>query len=129
MPSTNADALGALYDALTSGDFATVMGLLPEQVVAHVPGRSPVAGRYAGRDAVAGYVGELAARSGGTLRFEVHAVLADDEHGAVLIRDQAERQGRALDMNNVHVWHGRTGSLAEIWIYPADLRAWDEFWS
>ncbi len=32
-------------------------------------------------------------------------------------------------MNNVHVWHVRNGVFDESWVYPADLRAWDEFWS
>lgn len=32
-------------------------------------------------------------------------------------------------MNNVHVWQMTDGILSEIWIYPGDLYAWDEFWS
>ena len=44
--------------------------------------------------------------------------------------DRAERaDGRALAMNNVHVWHVGDGRLREIWIYPGDLYAWDDFWS
>ncbi|MGH9278567.1 MAG: nuclear transport factor 2 family protein, partial [Acidimicrobiales bacterium] len=127
MPS-NLETLQALYTALDAGDFATVVGLLPDGVAGHVPGTSQVAGEYQGKEAVAGYVGRLAELSGGTLRFAVHDVLASDGHGVALIRDRAERQGQELDMNNVHVWHVRAGVLGEIWIYPADLRAWDEFW-
>lgn len=129
MPTTNLEALQELYDALAAGDLGAVMGLLPDDVRAHVPGTSQVAGEYAGREAVAGYVTRLAQLSGGTLRFDPHAVLADDEHGVALIRDRAERDDRVLDMNNVHVWHAGNGTLAEIWVYPADLRAWDDFWA
>lgn len=118
----------ALYDALAAGDFGTVLGVLPDAVVGHVPGTSQVAGTYSGKEAVAGYVGKLAELSGGTVRFEPHDVLANDTHAAALVRDRAERNGRTLDMNNVHVWHATGGSLDEIWIYPGDLRAWDEFW-
>src|SRR5262245_49781934 len=116
MAATNLEALQALYDALGAGDFATVIGLLPDEVSAHVPGESQVAGEYAGKGAVAGYVGKLAELSGGTLRFEPHDVVANDGHGVALIRDLAERDGKTLAMNNVHVWHVRDGQLLEIWI-------------
>src|SRR5205807_1605381 len=121
MATTNLEALRALYDALASGDFGTVLGLLPDDVRGHVPGTSQVAGEYVGKAAVGGYVGKLAELAGGTLRFEPHDVLANDQHGVALVRDLAQREGKTLDMNNVHVWHARGGSLDEIWIYPADL--------
>jgi ketosteroid isomerase-like protein len=129
MDDPNLDVLGRVYDALAGGDFETLMGLLSDDIKAHVPGRSPVAGDYAGKEAVGGYVGELAARSGGTLRFEPHAVVATGGHGVGLVRDLAERGERVLAMNNVHVWHVSDGVPDEIWIYPGDLYEWDEFWS
>lgn len=129
MDDATLDVLQRLYAALATGDFETVLGLLSDDVAAHVPGRSPVAGDYAGKEAVAGYVGTLAELSAGTLRFEPHAVVATGQHGVGLVRDLAERDGRTLDMNNVHVWHVEAGVPTEIWIYPGDLYAWDDFWS
>lgn len=125
----NIEALKALYEALGSGDFGTVMSLLSDDVRAHVPGSSQVAGEYEGKEAVGGYVAKLAELSGGTLRFEPHDVLASEDHGVGLVKDLAERGDKALAMNNVHVWHARDGALTEIWVYPGDLRAWDDFWS
>jgi ketosteroid isomerase-like protein len=123
------DVLNLVYEALATGDFVTVMSYLSADVVAHVPGNSPVAGDYLGKEAVAGYVTTLAELSGGTLRFEPHAVIVTGRHGAGLVRDRAEREGKALDMNNVHVWHIVEGTLTEVWIYPGDQYAWDDFWS
>lgn len=128
MSSSNIEAMRLLYEALGAGEFGTVLGVLPDTVVGHVPGTSQVAGNYVGKEAVAGYVGKLAELSGGTVRFEPHDVVANDRHAVALVRDRAERNGRVLDMNNVHVWHATDGSLDEIWIYPGDLRAWDDFW-
>jgi len=125
----NLDSLRMLYDALAAGDFGTVLGLMSDDVKAHVPGNSPVAGDYDGKEAVGGYVGKLGDLSGGTLRFEPHDVLASEGHGVGLVKDLAERGDMTLAMNNVHVWHVRDGVLTEIWVYPGDLRAWDEFWS
>lgn len=129
MDDPNLDVLNRVYEALATGDFDTVMSHLSVDVAAHVPGNSPVAGDYLGKEAVGGYVATLADLSGGTLRFEPHAVMVTGRHAASLVRDLAERQGKTLDMNNVHVWHVVDGTLTEIWIYPGDQYAWDEFWS
>ncbi len=129
VPDQNLQVLRQLYDALATGDFATVLGLFPDGINGHVPGTSPVAGEYVGKDAVAGYVGKLAELSGGTLRFEPHDVTVSEEHGVGLVRDLAERGDKTLAMNNVHVWHIHEGVISDIWIYPGDQYAWDEFWS
>ncbi|MGQ0678486.1 MAG: nuclear transport factor 2 family protein [Actinomycetota bacterium] len=127
----NLETLKAMYSALVAGDLPTVIGFLSEDVKAHVPGRSQVAGDYDGMEAVVGYVSKLMELSGATLRFETHAILADDDdHGVVLINDRAEREGRApLDVNNVHLWHVSGEKLREIWVYPGDQYAWDDFWN
>jgi uncharacterized protein len=129
MEDANFEVLHKVYDALAIGNFVGLMSLVSNDITLHVPGRSSVAGDYAGKAAVADYVTELAERSGGTLRFEPHAVVCTGEHGVGLVRDLAERDGRTLAMNNVHIWHVVDGTPTEIWIYPGDLYAWDDFWS
>ncbi len=129
MDDSDLDALRNVYEALATGDFGALMALLSEDIKAHVPGRSPVNGDYVGKEAVGGYVGTLAELSGGTLRFEPHAVMATGGHGTGLVRDLAERGDKVLAMNNVHVWHITDATPDEIWIYPGDLYAWDDFWS
>jgi ketosteroid isomerase-like protein len=126
---SNLETLRGAYAALVAGDVETLVGFFAPDAKAHVPGRSPVAGDYEGLEQVLGYIGKLGELSGGTLRFDVHSLLADDTHGVALINDRAERGGRTLDVDNVHVWHLSDGKLREIWIYPGDVYAWDEFWS
>ncbi len=125
---SNLETLRGAYDALVSGDVPTLITFLAPDVKAHVPGKSQVAGDYDGLEQVLGYVGKLGELSGGTLRFEVHSLLADDTHGVALIKDSAERAGKTLNLNNVHAWHLSDGKLQEIWIYPGDVYAWDDFW-
>ncbi len=126
---TNRQVLQALYDALGAGDFGGVLGFLSDDVIGHVPGNSPVAGDYVGKDAVAGYVGHLAQRSAGTIRFQPRTVLVSGDRGVGLLRDLAERGDKTLAMDNVHVWRLGQGTLDEIWIYPGNQYAWDDFWS
>src|SRR5262245_36850630 len=113
----NAEVLRKIYDCLAAGDFVTLMSMLSDDIVAHVPGTSPVAGEYVGKAAVGGYVGQLGERSGGTLRFEPHDVTTSEAHGVGLVRDLAERGDKVLAMNNVHVWHLADGVPTDIWIY------------
>ncbi len=59
---------------------------MSDDIKAHVPGTSAVAGDYEGKEAVGGYVGRLGELSGGTLHFEPHDVLASEEHGVGLVK-------------------------------------------
>jgi uncharacterized protein len=75
------------------------------------------------------FFGRLFELSGGTLRLELHDVLANDEHAAALYTVRAEREGRRLEDNTVNTFHMRDGKVTEVWTHPTDLYAIDEFWS
>jgi uncharacterized protein len=109
-------------DALRNQYFA-------EGIRYHVPGRSPIAGDYQGVGQVLGFFGRLFELSGGTLRVELHDVMANDEHAAALLSIRAERAGRQLQDNTVLTFHLRDGKVTEVWSLQTDLYAVDEFWS
>jgi uncharacterized protein len=63
----------------------------------------------------------------GSLRVDLHAVLADDEHGVALVVAAASRGGRSMTSNEAHVMlHMRDGKVVEVWIAPTDEYALDE---
>ena len=128
MAASDLEVMRSAYAALVSGDIPTLFGWMADDVRAHVPGRSQVAGDYDGKQAVMGYVGTLAELSAGTVRFEVHDLVVGEAHSVALVTDRAERGDATLALDNVHVWHVGDGLLREIWIYPGDPYAWDEFW-
>jgi ketosteroid isomerase-like protein len=72
--------------------------------------------------------GSLSCR-GGTLRVELHDVVANDQHTVALFTVRAERAGKKLADNTVLESHIRDGKMTEAWIYQTDLYAVDEFWS
>ena len=41
----------------------------------------------------------------------------------------AQREGKRLDQNAVHVMHIADGTINEFWSHEEDQRADDEFWS
>ena len=95
----------------------------------HFPGKSPFGGDLAGVAEVIAWLGRSFEASGGTIRLELHDVVANDEHAVALFTARAERAGKRLEDNTVLVSHLRDGKQTEVWFYPADLYATDEFWS
>jgi uncharacterized protein len=79
------------YEAFAKGDLATLTELLASDAVWHVQAGRPLDGDYHGRDQVFGFLGRLAGETGGTFRLNVHDVLANDEHTAVLATLTATR--------------------------------------
>jgi uncharacterized protein len=117
------------YDAFAKGDLATLSELLADDVVWHVQGAGPLTGDYRGRDQVFGFFGRLVEETGGTFRLDVHDILANDEHTAVLATLSASRGGRSLAVPVVNVSHNRDGKITEFWASTTDPQATLDFWS
>lgn len=125
----NEELLQRAYDAFNRGDLDALRGLVAEDIQVHVPGKSQIAGDYAGVDDFFGLFGKLAELSGGTFKVTPHAILADDDHGAVLSVDNASREGRDLkDHKTFQVFHLRDGKITEFWPLSTDDYVTDEFW-
>ena len=129
MGHPNEDLVRRGYDAFSSGDMQTLRELWHPDIVWHVPGRGQVSGDHRGVDAVLGYFGQIMELSGGTLRVEVHDVVANDEHTVGLHSVHAERAGKTLDDNHTLVFHVRDGKVTEVWQYSADQYALDELFA
>ena len=114
------------YAAFAKGDFAALTDLLAEDLVWHQGGRSQLAGDYRGREAVFGYFAKLMEVTEGSFHVDVHAVLADDEHGVALTVATASRGGRSMTTNDADVMHLRDGKVTEFWTASTDPYAFDE---
>ena len=125
----NAALIRKVYDAFLKRDLATLESLFAKDAIWHVAGTSPISGEYRERDAVLTLFRRVEELSGGTFRIEVHAVLADDEHGVALTRATASREGKHLRVQGVNVFHVQNGKITEVWQASEDQPAIDEFWS
>ena len=125
----NVELLRKGYQAYGSGDMETINELFSDDIEWHIAGRSQLAGTYHGKDEVFGLFGKIVELSGGTARFEVHDLLANDEHGVALVTGSASREGRDFTGKDVHTFHIRDGKVVEFWDSPLDQYASDEFWS
>jgi uncharacterized protein len=130
MAHSNEDLVRDSFEALGRSDTEALRDrYFAEDIRWHYPGRGPLAGDYEGLAQVIGLRGRLAELSGGTHRIELHDVIGNDEHVVALQTTRAERAGKQLEVNIVHVIHVRDGKVGEVWGHHGDLHASDEFWS
>jgi ketosteroid isomerase-like protein len=118
------------YAAFGSGDLATLSELIADDAVWHAQGVGPLSGDYHGRDQVFGFFGRLAEETGGTFRLDVHDILANDEHTAVLATLTASRGGKSIEVPVVNVSHNDgDGRITEFWTSTTDPQAALDFWA
>jgi uncharacterized protein len=129
MAHPNEDRIRQGYEAFSAGNLQALDELFADDIVWHVPGRNPIAGDYKGRQEVYGFFGKLVEGTAGTLRLEVHDVLANDTHATVMVHTGGQREGKTLSDNTIHAFELRDGKVVEFWGYAGDQYAIDEFWS
>jgi ketosteroid isomerase-like protein len=130
MAHPNEDLVREIFAAFGRGDLDALRSrYMAEDACFHYPGRGLLAGDHEGVAKVLEISGRAFELSGGTFRLEIHDVLANDEHAVALFTARGERAGRRLEDRTAEVFRIRDGKAAEMWLYPADLYANDEFWS
>jgi ketosteroid isomerase-like protein len=126
---SNASVLRQLLAAFALGDMDAVKERLAPDVRYRIPGRSKIAGTYQGPDEVLDLIRRVIEMTGGTLKVEVHDLLANEHHGVLLLRGSAVRGGKAFSYELVDVYHFKDGKIADVVTRPDDQDGFDRFYS
>jgi ketosteroid isomerase-like protein len=129
MAHPNQDLILRGYEAFGRGDIPTLLGILADDIVIHVPGRHPLAGDHKGHQQVVDWLTKVGQMSAGTFKFDIHDCLATDTHVVVLVKTSAEHGGRSRTTDEAHIWHVANGKATEAWVLTTDPYGLDEFWS
>ena len=127
---SNEDLVRAASAAFGRGELSALQDqYFAADMVWHVAGTGPFAGTHAGAAEVIGQLTKISALSNGTVQPQVHDVLVSNDHTVVLVTMNAERAGKQLQLNLVHVIHSQNGKATEVWTYSADPAGAAQFWS
>ena len=117
---------GAMY---TGGPVEPVAELLAEDIVWHVPGSSPIAGDHRGRDAVLAYFEKRRAIADNTFVLHPKGVLEEGDAVVQLVDGEATIGGERRTWSTAGVYRIADGLVAEVWLVPLELAAFDAVWS
>jgi ketosteroid isomerase-like protein len=129
MAHPNEDLLRRGYDAFAIADLDTVFGVLADDIVWHNGGSNQLSGDLHGHQEVMSFFGRLVEVTGGTLRLDIHEVLANDTHGVVLLTASVERDGQPMSVREAHIWHVSDGKATEFWVFPEDTAEFDRMFA
>ncbi len=114
--------------AYAGGDLDALRSWLTEAVVWHVPGRSRIAGDHRGIDAVLAYFDTRRRMTDETFRIEVRGLSLVGDRVVQLAGGTAVVDGHEVSWETVGVFRVEDGRIAECWLVPFDLYAFDEIW-
>jgi len=126
----NIDLMRRYSAALQAGDAAAALPFYADDLVLHIPGTSPHAGTYRGKESVLEYYTRVFRDTNG--QFEVLGVddhLASDRHAAALVRWRLQRNGATLDIDRMVLYRIDDGRITEIWVRDWDQPAYDAFFA
>jgi ketosteroid isomerase-like protein len=108
-------------DAVRRRDIEAAYACFDADLVAHVPGRSALAGEVRGRDAFISYIEAARALSrGGDITLEVVDVLSSEERFALLLRETFHSEGEDVVINRANAYRVVGHRIVEVWIYEAN---------
>ena len=121
--------MGALCRALDCGDLGPLAARLDDASLLHVPGYSGLGGTYEGRESIIGLLRRMASATDGTMRLEVHGILAP-RRGALRMEGwlsgTRDRLTARMTVSVELTFAGRV--LRSITFECADRSAWDALW-
>lgn len=117
------------YADFARGDLDAYWRNCADDFTFHVPGANQVAGVYRGRDQFMQMIGTVMQLTGGAFEEVVEDVLADDEHGVVLVVHRFPRGDQRKEYRSAHVYDLRQEQFVECWEQPRDPAVFDEAWA
>jgi len=113
--------------AAHAGDWDAAFGLLADDLVLRIPGRSPQAGLHHGKAAAIDYIATIRARYGpGQIELEVIDMLVGNERVVLLVEERFRGDGLPVTIRRANVYRIAGGRITEVTIYEADQYVVDE---
>lgn len=118
------------YQAFNEQHLDEAMETIDDDILWHSGGENPVSGEFKGKQAVMELFMKFGQLTEGTSEFDIHDIVASDDHTVVIGTATATRHGRTHTSRFVDVIHpGSDGKAKEFWRFVEDQAADDEFFN
>jgi ketosteroid isomerase-like protein len=121
-----AQAQGTMY---AGADGGMVREMLTADVIWHVPGTSAIAGEHRGRDAVMTYFLRRRELARGAMQIVAGEQLVRGDTVIQFADGNLELDGERLDWRTAGVYRFEGERVAEAWLVPLELDAFDAVWT
>jgi uncharacterized protein len=113
------------------GSVGSVVELLAEDIVWHVPGRSPIAGDHRGAGQVVAYFEKRRRLAKSTMRMRPGKLISEGEEVAQFVEGSAELGDERVSWRTVGVYRVdvERRRIREVWLVPLDAALFDRIWS
>ncbi|MFC8350954.1 MULTISPECIES: nuclear transport factor 2 family protein [unclassified Streptomyces] len=129
MTSTNIDIARTYFQAVQTGDMATLGELLDEAIVWHQPGANQFSGEHKGQGAVFQMLGGMMEASQGTFAIDkIHSLMGNGDLVTATIHFTGRRGDTSMAMDGVDLLRLQNGKITEMWLFSGDQNAEDAFW-
>jgi hypothetical protein len=116
----NAAVVRQMNEAMTAGDRESAASFVADDIVWHQIGSESLRGKEALAASMANF-GE------GGFNYEVHDVLASDDHVIALGTAHVTMGGKSIDYRTAEIYHVRNGQVTERWAFSDDTKAITDF--
>ena len=117
----NAAVVRRMNDAMTGGDMETAASHVADDVVWHViGGAEPIRGK-------AQLAASMASFAEAAIKYDIHDILASDDHVIALGTATATLGGRSLTYRTAEIYHVGNGQVTERWAFSDDTKAITDF--
>lgn len=124
----NVSLVRRFYQSFMARDTARLYQIAGERMEFHVAGRSRFAGTHKGRDQILKLFRETGELTQHSVKIDLHALLASEEHVVGLHHITASRPGRTLNQSGCLVCHVDGGKITDGWLSFENPREADAFW-
>jgi len=114
--------------AMQKGDMEAFWAPFADDCIAHIGGRSKLAGDVKGKAELRQRFGEFMTALGDSPAVETHDILANDEHAVVMQSFRGSKKGKSLEVRGVAIFHFTNGKVSEAWFFDEDPYTSDPFY-
>ncbi len=113
------------------GSIDPVVELLADDIVWHVPGRSPISGDHRGTAQVVEYFERRRRLANATMRMHSGEVISDRDAVAQFVQGSATLDGKHVSWRTIGVYRIDIAHrwVREVWLVPLDSELFDRIWS